>query len=167
MRMFTSEDFKLMPWKNGSGVTLELYRFPETGEFDLRISSATVATSGPFSLYPGVRRWLVALDGEGLELKINTREIQLKPGDPAIEFSGDTEITCDLLGGPVTDFNVMLKEGFGSVVVRSCLRPETHECTGDELFLYLPSEKILYRLTRGEKLDVSSPRVSVERYRRE
>ena len=58
-----------MPWKNGGGVTHELWRTPKAGpEFDLRISIAEVAANGPFSLFPGVDRIITLLSGGGFRL---------------------------------------------------------------------------------------------------
>ncbi|MBN7823193.1 HutD family protein, partial [Bowmanella yangjiangensis] len=46
-----------MPWKNGGGSTLELAICPvgaSLDDFDWRISSASVASSGAFSRFPGI-----------------------------------------------------------------------------------------------------------------
>ena len=50
----TESEYRLMPWKNGLGVTREMAVFPsganlERGDFLWRLSSADVGTSGPFS----------------------------------------------------------------------------------------------------------------------
>ena len=49
------------PWKNGGGSTTEIAIAPlgaTVDKFDWRISLATIANSGPFSVFPGVDRTL-------------------------------------------------------------------------------------------------------------
>ncbi len=167
MIIYDTNNFKTLPWKNGGGVTSELYRFPEEGDFDIRISVATVEVPGPFSHYSRIKRWLLPLSGEGLELSIQGKTLHLRPGGEALEFSGEDEVYCHLLGGPVTDFNVMIKQGKGEVIVKSWGTTEYHHCNADELFLYFPGDKKLYHLNRGETLEASTPRISVEHYRSE
>ncbi len=167
MKSYDIQNFKILPWRNGGGLTCELYRFPETGDFDIRLSLATVERAGPFSLYPGVNRWLLPLTGEGFELRVQGKILYLRPGDEVWEFSGDDEVFCQLLDGPVTDFNVMIKRGAGKVIVKAWDSREHHRCDGDELFLYFPEDKKLYHLIGGETLEASTPRISVERYRSE
>ncbi|MBM3526239.1 MAG: HutD family protein, partial [Alphaproteobacteria bacterium] len=53
-----------MPWKNGLGRTAEIARAPATGEaFDWRLSIATIAADGAFSVFPGCERTLVPIAG--------------------------------------------------------------------------------------------------------
>ncbi|OJT17017.1 hypothetical protein BO221_47220 [Archangium sp. Cb G35] len=57
-----------MPWKNGGGVTRELWKLPhpfDPARFLARVSIATVGASGPFSVFPGVDRTLMILEGAG------------------------------------------------------------------------------------------------------
>ena len=105
-------DAAVQPWKNGGGVTHELWRAPASGEFNLRMSIATVATDGPFSLFPGVDRVLTLLEGNGFALAgpAGRREVTLV--GQSIEFAGEQVWECSLLNGPVRDFNVMVRRGF-------------------------------------------------------
>lgn len=104
---------RTMPWRNGAGSTLELAVDPpgaslESG-FGWRLSSADVAGSGPFSAFPGLVRWLVLLEGEGLDL-------HLEPDGPhsllgpleGLWFRGDQPVLANLRGGPVLDLNLMV-----------------------------------------------------------
>ena len=81
------------------------------------MSIATIAQSGPFSVFAGVDRVILLLDGDGVHLQsaggIHHRLDQaLQP----FAFSGDEALDCTLLGGPSQDFNVMTR--------RSALRAE-------------------------------------------
>ncbi len=68
-------DFQKMPWKNGLGVTTELAVARRPGEdgFDWRISTATVASPGPFSVFPGIDRSLAIVRGGTLTLNVEGR----------------------------------------------------------------------------------------------
>lgn len=108
-----------IPWKNGGGVTTEVFVFPAGATletFELRVSRARVEKDGPFSFFPGVDRSLVVLEGDGMELDVEGTSITLRAGDAPFVFAGERAITASLLGGPLTDFNVMTR--------RSALRHE-------------------------------------------
>jgi uncharacterized protein len=115
MRILRAADYRRMPWKNGGGETTEIAVWPEDSgldDFGWRVSMARVERDGPFSAFPGVDRTLSILEGEGLRLAI--------AGSPAIELDGVTvpysfpadQLTdSTLMGGPVTDLNVMTRRG--------------------------------------------------------
>ena len=102
------------PWKNGGGNTVELACSPPhagLSNFDWRISIATVAASGPFSIFPGVDRTIVLLSGEGMHLRSARGEIDhalTRAGVP-FSFPGDVAIDARLRKGVSRDFNVMLR----------------------------------------------------------
>ena len=112
MRRWSSKDYRDMPWKNGGGVTRELFKLPHPREperFLMRLSIATVAAPGPFSAFPGVDRILQVLEGEGMALgREGAPEVVLRPTDAPFRFAGETPFVCRLLGGPVRDFNLMV-----------------------------------------------------------
>ncbi len=109
------------PWKNGGGVTHEIAAHPpgaDLATFGWRISTATVAAAGPFSKFPGVDRILLVLDGE-LALRIDGAPAQvLRPGDAPLAFPGDIPVEADLVAGPVTDLNIMVRRGAWMAEVR-------------------------------------------------
>ena len=113
-RLLSPADYKLMPWKNGRGVTTELAVFPahadlKTTPFDWRISMADVVEDADFSLFPGCDRTLIVAEGGGMELTFNGASAPTRlmgPGHGAA-FSGDWLTHGQLLDGPVRDFNVM------------------------------------------------------------
>lgn len=106
-------DGRRMPWKNGGGTTLELAVEPpgatlETG-FRWRLSSAEVRSSGPFSAFPGLDRWLLLLEGAGLGIDFGPQgQAMLTDLRLPLCFSGDWPARATLLEGPITDLNLMV-----------------------------------------------------------
>lgn len=96
-------------WKNGGGQTRELLRLPGPDEWRLRLSVADIATDGPFSAFPGVRRWFAVIEGEGVVLGFPGGERTLRPGDAPLCFDGGDAPGCRLIGGATRDLNLMLK----------------------------------------------------------
>jgi hypothetical protein len=112
VRAYGPGDYRVMPWKNGGGSTTELLIEPPgatlAGGFQWRVSTATVAESGPFSSFPGCDRTLLLLTGQGLELDHGVHGRALLPGPlEPVAFSGDWATCGRLQGGPCRDFNVM------------------------------------------------------------
>jgi uncharacterized protein len=102
------------PWKNGGGVTSEVMAFPAGADldaFDWRISIAQVESDGPFSKFPGIDRTLCILDGEGIFLDVGGRLQKLTSRSMPFRFSGDADSSARLLGGPISDLNVMSRRG--------------------------------------------------------
>lgn len=102
-----------MPWRNGGGTTTEIAIAPEgarldTGRFVYRVSTAEVATDGPFSRFAGYDRHIVLLAGAGMTLDCGAHGvIELHRFEPRA-FSGDWEVRGSLRAGPVRDFNVIV-----------------------------------------------------------
>lgn len=113
---------RFAPWKNGGGETAEILCFPSGAGFDdfgWRISTARVAQSGPFSVFPGVTRCLTIIEGGPLALRLGDEPERIMDRDsPPLGFSGETPCDCDLLGDPVLDLNVMTRAPFTARVVR-------------------------------------------------
>ncbi len=109
------EDAPSIPWKNGRGVTRELALWPaqasfERGDYDWRISAARVEEAGPFSSFPGCERLLVVTEGAGLVLVHGerTHRARVRRLEP-YRFSGEWTTTAELVGGAVSDFNVIYR----------------------------------------------------------
>ena len=116
---FSLEALAATSWKNGGGSTREVLCWPPGAgldAFDWRVSIATIATTGPFSVFTGIDRTIMLLEGDGVLLTngtggaVNHRLTQ--PFEP-FAFSGDLGVDCTLLGGPSIDFNVMSRRGRG------------------------------------------------------
>jgi hypothetical protein len=113
-RVIRNEDLVRVPWKNGGGTTAEVAAFPEGSGFDTfgwRISMADVASDGPFSVFPGIDRTLIVVEGEGIELDVEGVAYPLDKASPKLSFSGDDSTTGRLLSGPIRDLNVMTRCG--------------------------------------------------------
>jgi environmental stress-induced protein Ves len=107
-RHFPVSEFTRMPWKNGGGVTHEIFRFPDASdEWQWRVSIAEVASDGAFSLFPGCMRSLTLLSGEGMRLDFSEHSVELLPPYASVQFSGDEMLSAHLLDGPTTDFNAI------------------------------------------------------------
>jgi uncharacterized protein len=132
----TLADYRLQRWKNGKGTTTELWRHEETGRLIARLSVATVAEDGPFSLFPGIARSLTVIDGPGFRLAGPGFERVCAPLTP-VAFSGDLAVTATgTEAGPSRDFNVMTDAACPppevSVLSRGALPP------GGRLALFAP-----------------------------
>jgi environmental stress-induced protein Ves len=118
MKVLRREEYKVMPWKNGGGITTEIWVSPPgmglAGEpFDWRVCIADVASDGPFSKFPGYDRHIMLLEGEGMRLVTDEGGvIDLALHHPAA-FSGDWTVSGKLIDGPVRDFNLMVARRFG------------------------------------------------------
>ncbi|MCY1082343.1 HutD/Ves family protein [Archangium lansingense] len=136
MRRLGPADYRDMPWKNGGGVTRELLKLPHPSDparFLARLSIATVGESGPFSLFPGIERTLMLLDGAGMALTLGgAREVVLDRRYQPFVFPGEAETHCRLLGGPVRDFNLMVDraQAEGSLEVVHLAPGETRTLAG-------------------------------------
>ncbi|PDT18809.1 HutD-family protein [Rhizobium sp. J15] len=115
MRILRASDHKRMPWKNGGGETVEIAVSPEEAGlagFDWRVSMATVATDGPFSIFPGIDRTLVILDGNGMVLDIEgSAPVLLTVASDPLAFPADIPVGARLQDGAITDLNVMTRRG--------------------------------------------------------
>ena len=106
MRLIRIDDIAPAPWKNGGGVTREIALCADDRGIAWRLSAADVARAGPFSAFPGLKRVLTVIGGDGLKLRHAGGVIAARPGEP-VRFDGDTPIDCELEGGPVRDFNLI------------------------------------------------------------
>ncbi len=112
-------DRHFKPWKNGGGDTAEILCQPEGAGFDdfqWRISTARVASSGPFSIFPGVARLLTVLEGGPMRLQVDGRDILATPESGPVAFRGDLPCTATLTGAAVLDLNVMTRAPFAARV---------------------------------------------------
>lgn len=96
-------------WKNDLGWTREIVREPAgEGDFDWRLSIAEIDQNCPFSAFPGCRRSLVLLQGNGMRFRFDNGEsAELLPPHGRCDFSGDRALDCDLIDGPTQDFNLI------------------------------------------------------------
>jgi environmental stress-induced protein Ves len=113
---FSRTTLPAAPWKNGGGITQEIASWPQGAgldSFGWRVSIATIAAAGPFSVFAGVDRSITLLEGDGVQLFTHDGRVAHRLDVPhrPFAFSGDDEIDCTLLGGASNDFNVMTRRG--------------------------------------------------------
>ncbi len=158
--IFLKNDFKIMSWKNGGGVTTELFVIdnPKTvGAFLFRLSVAKVNQNGPFSLFNNIERTLMLLDGSGflLEFISSRKKIVVTDKKRAISFSGEEEIRCSLIDGSCTDFNVMVDSSFGEALVSvySNDRPDSFYSKNQLFLIEVKKEQVmkLHKLEKNER----------------
>ncbi|WP_211441519.1 HutD family protein [Collimonas humicola] len=114
MKLIEFEDLPATPWKNGGGVTRELYCQPPGASFDnflWRVSIADVSQSGAFSSFAGVDRVITLLEGDGMDLVSDSGNHVLLSHLQPHRFRGEDKIDAQLEGGACRDFNLMLRRG--------------------------------------------------------
>ncbi len=103
----TPADYTRQPWKNGRGVTTELWRVERDGQVLARLSRASVVEDGPFSVFPGIERNLTVLSGPGFRLTGEGHDFRCDPLVP-VAFPGDVAVTAtETQNQQSNDFNVM------------------------------------------------------------
>lgn len=151
------------PWKNGGGSTTEFAISPpgaSVDDFDWRISLATIAHSGPFSVFPGIDRTLTLVDGPGVVLDVgNERQVALSEREPVLAFPGELAVSATVIGSPTTDFNVMTRRA-------RCSHQLERRVVRDFSTLERRSETTIVFLAEGESLTAISAkeRVAMVRY---
>lgn len=118
MRLLPYSGYAEMRWKNGQGVTREVCRFPASEQYDWRISVATIREDGAFSRFSGYLRNISVLEGEGMFLTVDDQRSALIPPFQATDFNGDSEVFCEVVGGPLLDFNVIYRRETTQATVR-------------------------------------------------
>ncbi|MFT4045991.1 MAG: HutD family protein [Solimonas sp.] len=143
MQILRSAAYRRMPWKNGGGETFEIAVSPSHATFenlDWRVSVARVTQDGPFSLLPDIDRTLCVLDGPGLALDFgaDTGTRRVTPAAAPLPFAADQPLHARILGGAITDLNVMTRRSRYRHTVRSLPldTAQTFGCAADHLFVF-------------------------------
>jgi len=139
-------------WKNGGGSTTEIAVFPPDADFeafDWRVSLATIAADGPFSVFPGIERTLVLVEGHGMTLDIDGAPMLLTQAEPVAAFDGESRVEAKLSRGPSTDFNVMTRTD------RCWHRFGRRLLDGESLFVARADVTVLF-LADGDSLELCS-----------
>ena len=104
-----------MPWKNGGGETREILVSPPGATLDTlhwRVSLATVASDGPFSVFAGVQRTLCVIRGAGIRLQVgDAPPAALLENSTPYSFDGEAPTSATLIDGSIVDLNVMTRRG--------------------------------------------------------
>jgi len=121
LQRFSRSALAVTPWKNGGGTTQEVVSFPPGAgldDFDWRVSIATIAIGGPFSVFHGVDRTIMLLEGDGVRLQSADFDHRLDAPHQPFAFDGDAAVECSVLGGLSTDFNLMVRRARGEATLR-------------------------------------------------
>jgi len=123
VRVLRFADYPVAPWRNGRGITREIAvsavavaradadaALPSASP-SWRISMATVDDEVPFSSFPGLRRMLGIVDGEGIELTVDGRMRALHRGEAFGPFAGEAPASARPLDGPSLDLGLMIDPG--------------------------------------------------------
>lgn len=160
IEIFKKSDFKTMPWKNGGGNTTEIFRMPiiSDNNFLFRLSRAEVLTDGPFSIFPNIDRILILIEGAGVHLTGEKREVVLNKNFIPLSFRGEEAFSCSLINGACIDFNIMTDRNFANSTI-SVLHPTadnimnfTAQC--DLKFIYDIGSETLYKLEKNDQYNM-------------
>ena len=110
-RVLRYADYPVTQWKNGGGETRQIAVSPagsDMDSFDWRLSIASVAQDGPFSIFDQIDRTLHVLAGQGIELALPKGRLErLDKGDTLHGFPADAPLNARLVDGAITDLNIM------------------------------------------------------------
>lgn len=109
IHLYESSRLPASRWRNGGGETQEIVSYPPgVADFDWRISIATIAADGDFSLFPGIDRIITLLSGDVALYRHDQLYQPLGLHQPFV-FRGEEAISARLSGQISTDFNIMAK----------------------------------------------------------
>lgn len=148
----------VQPWKNGGGKTIEIAASPPAaglGDFDWRISTASVAVPGCFSHFDGVDRTLAVIEGR-LELAFDGQagSIELNAVSRPHTFPGDTGCFGMPIDGIVIDLNVMVRRGRWTGTIERIASPGT-------VSIVVPSQCAIILFVAGGSLGWRTDTVSL------
>lgn len=154
MTLYSEADFKEMPWKNGGGITTELFKLNDLNDNLLfRLSMAEVSKNGPFSKFLSIKRALVILNGNGINLVGDTFQTTLTKDSDVLYFDGHENIDSTLTDGPCMDFNAMVNEKYADIKVSKIIfRNDSSLDLNSDVFYFFPLLKLLLKINKGEKL---------------
>jgi environmental stress-induced protein Ves len=135
-------DYRVMPWRNGLGTTVEMAREDGAGAagFLWRLSRADVTQSGAFSNFPGIDRTLLLLSGAGFTLAFDGGETALTQPYQIARFAGDAPVDCTLHDGPCQDLNIMVDRARARAEVALCNTALSAEASSRTLLLALQGD---------------------------
>lgn len=121
-RSLPARNYRKGRWLNGLGLSWDIAAEPENAganDFGWRLALAQIDANVAFSHYAGVDRIFTLIEGEGLDLIFNGRDV-LKVDRCFVphEFPGDIETACVLKGGPCRALNLFLRRQAWQASVR-------------------------------------------------
>ena len=116
MRLQRVHEHRAMPWANGRGTSFEVAR-DGGDDWSWRVAIAPVVEDGPFSVLPGVDRWLVVMDDAPLHLVVDGAERTARRGE-VVAFAGESPVAAHLPAGPTRDCGLMVRRARASGSMR-------------------------------------------------
>ncbi|WP_367847217.1 HutD family protein [Rhodoferax sp. WC2427] len=98
LHLFAIQDLPQETWRNGGGVARTLVRSGVDGQTHWRISIADIVRDGPFSVFAGLQRQAVLLQGSGVILQGAETSWRLERLGAWAAFSGDLPLQAVLHG---------------------------------------------------------------------
>ncbi len=108
MRVIAQDTWRAQPWKNGGGITHEIWRTPDRADYDVRVSLAEVTRAGAFSLFPGYRRWSFLVGTAPIEI-VHDQTSQLATAGDHVEVPGEAPVTANPHAGSTHLLNVLAR----------------------------------------------------------
>ncbi|MEO7073091.1 MAG: HutD family protein [Rhodanobacter sp.] len=132
-------DCPLQPWRNGLGRTREIavQTSPAAAGFRWRVSVAEVDGAAPFSIFPGIDRSIVLLEGAGFNMTLDgMRQHALTSAFSPFAFAGEARVEVTLVGGPTRDFNLMTRRSEVCGALRVWREPGTRVMPAAAVLVY-------------------------------
>ena len=144
LRIRREHEYRTMPWKNGQGMTREVWAYPEGTTLDnfvWRVSCAQVRQAGAFSQMLGIERTLMILRGMLRVQDLRAQyAVDLNAQSAPFVFNGSTAVHAEPIhaDGVVEDFNVMTRMGDCCHAARRLNIVGTHDeqLIGDFMLIY-------------------------------
>ena len=98
LHRFSLQQLPAKPWKNGAGSTKELTCFPadaDINDFVWRISVAELKQAADYSIFAGVNRTQILIQGNGVNLRGDSGESFNLPPLQAFHFAGEQLWHCE------------------------------------------------------------------------
>jgi uncharacterized protein len=140
-------------WKNQGGWTRTVASAQGAdGQTDWRVSVADITAAGPFSVFEGLDRQAVMLQGASLRLRAERPE----PSEPDIcfngagsraAFAGERRLVCDATTEPTALWNVMHRRG----------RVRAEVSVHSDTVLHLPPERHLLVYVMAGEMELALP----------
>lgn len=145
MNIILPNQYKQIPWKNGQGMTTEIFRYPNEStmeNFLLRISMADVKSDSDFSLFSGYQRFISVLEGRYFLLSHNQAPFEKINQFELHHFSGNDLTTCKTDGQQLKDFNVIISDKIKDHVSVSFHQKNNKEKPNNTNFVFVLSDKV-------------------------
>lgn len=152
-------------WKNQGGWTRTVASAQGTdGQTDWRVSVADITAAGPFSVFEGLDRQAVMLQGARLRLRAEPPEPP-NPPEPDIHFNGagsraafagERRLVCDAPTEPTALWNVMHRRGRVRAEVSVHSDTVLHLPPARHLFIYVMSGEVELALPQGRTQGLSA-----------